>query len=72
MNKKTLLALCALFTLAVGYFIYLYINGNASQDNFYWRNVGSDVNNAPMSNAPELNPVEKTNPFKSVKTNPFE
>ncbi|MEK7478191.1 MAG: hypothetical protein AAB645_02385 [Patescibacteria group bacterium] len=26
----------------------------------------------PLNNAPDLNPVNKTNPFKNAKTNPFE
>ncbi len=26
----------------------------------------------PLKNAPDLNPVSKTNPFKNIKTNPFE
>ena len=26
----------------------------------------------PLENKPDLNPVDQTNPFKGVKTNPFE
>lgn len=26
----------------------------------------------PLSNKPDLNPTSKTNPFESVKTNPFD
>lgn len=26
----------------------------------------------PLENVPDINPVEKTNPFTDIKTNPFE
>lgn len=26
----------------------------------------------PLENAPDINPVSKTNPFKNIKTNPFD
>ncbi|MFH1608645.1 MAG: hypothetical protein ABH951_01340 [Patescibacteria group bacterium] len=30
------------------------------------------INTNPLENKPEINPVDKTNPFKDIKTNPFE
>lgn len=27
---------------------------------------------APLENKPDINPVDQTNPYKNVKTNPFE
>lgn len=30
-----------------------------------------DVNANPLSQAPDVNPVSKTNPFSGLKTNPF-
>lgn len=30
-----------------------------------------DIVTNPLENNPNLNPVDQTNPFKSVKTNPF-
>jgi len=30
-----------------------------------------DPKSNPMENAPDINPVSKTNPFSSIKTNPF-
>lgn len=29
-------------------------------------------NTNPLENKPDLNPVSKTNPYKDIKTNPFE
>ncbi len=29
-------------------------------------------NTNPLENKPNLNPVSKTNPYKNIKTNPFE
>ena len=31
-----------------------------------------EINANPLENKPEVNPVDKTNPFKDIKTNPFE
>lgn len=31
-----------------------------------------EINTNPLENKPEVNPVDKTNPFKDLKTNPFE
>jgi len=31
-----------------------------------------DVNKNPLEKAPDINPVGQTNPFKDIKTNPFE
>lgn len=30
-----------------------------------------DPKSNPMENAPDINPVSKTNPFSNIKTNPF-
>ena len=30
------------------------------------------VSTNPLENKPDVNPVDKTNPFKNIKTNPFE
>ena len=30
------------------------------------------TSNNPLDNKPNLNPVDQTNPFKNLKTNPFE
>lgn len=31
-----------------------------------------DVNKNPLEKAPDINPVGQSNPFKDIKTNPFE
>jgi len=54
---------------------------------WYWQSKKSDVEVAdgatneevlppfsvnPLENKPDINPVDQTNPFKNIKTNPFE
>ena len=31
-----------------------------------------EINTNPLENKPVINPMDKTNPFKNIKTNPFE
>ncbi|MDD5430897.1 MAG: hypothetical protein PHP03_01600 [Candidatus Pacebacteria bacterium] len=31
-----------------------------------------DINTNPLENKPNINPVDQTNPFKDIQTNPFE
>lgn len=35
-------------------------------------NLPSIENPNPIENKPDLNPIDKTNPYKNIKTNPFE
>ncbi|MBI4085250.1 MAG: hypothetical protein HY432_01955 [Candidatus Liptonbacteria bacterium] len=81
-NKEVILIVVAIIILVVGYFVYaLYpretaqtptVQSPAEQNQAAAENVGSSVNDQPLENAPDLNPVNKANPFTSVKTNPFE
>lgn len=34
--------------------------------------LGESTSTNPMSNKPDINPADKSNPFSSIKTNPFE
>ncbi len=34
--------------------------------------VVPSVSTNPLDNKPNINPVDQTNPFKNIKTNPFE
>lgn len=34
--------------------------------------VLQSVSTNPLDNKPNINPVDQTNPFKNIKTNPFE
>jgi len=40
-------------------------------DTTYEGTVSSTSTN-PLDNKPNINPVDQTNPFKNIKTNPFE
>lgn len=34
--------------------------------------IAPSVSTNPLDNKPNINPVDQTNPFKNIKTNPFE
>lgn len=34
--------------------------------------LGESTTTNPLNNKPDINPVDKSNPFRSIKTNPFE
>lgn len=36
------------------------------------KGVLPDIGANPLENKPDVNPVDKANPFKDIKTNPFE
>ncbi|MDP2703840.1 MAG: hypothetical protein Q8P01_01310 [bacterium] len=36
------------------------------------KEVAPSVSTNPLDNKPDINPVDQTNPFKNIKTNPFE
>lgn len=36
------------------------------------KGVLPDLQTNPLENKPDVNPIDKTNPFKDIKTNPFE
>jgi len=42
------------------------INETANQE------ILPSVSTNPLDNKPNINPVDQTNPFKNIKTNPFE
>lgn len=73
MDKKTAIAIGIAIILAVGFYFYSKKNSNPQNvEAPKAENLGSNVNNKPLEKAPDLNPVNKTNPFKNAKTNPFE
>ena len=45
---------------------------------WYWQSknvvveVLPSVSTNPLDNKPDINPADQTNPFKNIKTNPFE
>jgi len=48
--------------------------GNASEKitDSATKGVLPSVGANPLENKPDINPADKTNPFKNIKTNPFE
>lgn len=73
MNKKELTtAVSVILVIAVIVIVYLFVikpkmssvNGGTLPSLY--------VDTNPMKNAPDVNPVDKSNPFRSIKTNPFQ
>lgn len=85
MKKKILIiaiAVLAIITVAIGWWYYQKSHkaSNAiEQAGDLTGNLGREaakgtmpsINTNPMENAPDTNPVSKTNPFSNIKTNPF-
>ena len=81
MNKKeitaTVMAIVAIIAIIIGYLIF---NSNKSSQTV--EDIGQIVNKGvlpsingdtnPMKNKPAVNPVDASNPFRSIKTNPFQ
>lgn len=79
MSKKRIIIIVVVLILValVGYFIFW--SGIFSQPD---GDMGPIVNQGvlpslgdstnPMKNKPDINPIDASNPFRSIKTNPFE
>ncbi|MDO8552652.1 MAG: hypothetical protein Q7S01_03955 [bacterium] len=66
-KKNILLAAAVLIILAVGIAFYFY--QPEPEEIIPTQSYSVE---APLENKPDINPADKANPFKSVKTNPFE
>ncbi len=73
MNTKSVLTaiVVVLVVAGIGAGFYFYQQQKESPDNAQ-APAPSYGTEAPLENKPDVNPVDKTNPFKDVKTNPFE
>ncbi len=71
MDKKgiSIAAVAVLVLLGLGAALYFYQPKISPGTEQAVQSYGTD---APLEKKPDINPVDKTNPFKSVKTNPFE
>jgi uncharacterized protein YneF (UPF0154 family) len=82
MSKKTLLiavlAVVLLIILVIGGYIYWNkilrkTNGRAGTIfESITKGLLPSLGTNPLENKPDLNPVDKINPFKNIKINPFE
>lgn len=73
-NKKLLWLILAIIIVAVlagGYFYWKKYKA-AKQNAQTPASLDFGIQTAPLENMPDVNPASKTNPYKSVKTNPFE
>ncbi len=86
MNKKLLIGTVVVLVVAAAAFGYWYYQRNKAENALeqaggFLKNLTDravkgvlpsiDPKSNPMENAPDTNPVSKTNPFTGVKTNPF-
>lgn len=72
-NKKNVLTAVVVVLILAGFGIafYFYQQPKQSLDNIEII-TPNYTPPAPLENKPDLNPADKANPFKGVKTNPFE
>ena len=76
MNKKRIIIIASVLILAVLIIGYLFWKSRTSTDISQIINqgvlpsLGESTN--PMKNKPNVNPVDASNPFRSIKTNPFQ
>ena len=77
MSKNKIAIMVFVLILAVaGYLVFIFKTKPPAED------IGQTVNQGvlpslgentnPLKNKPNVNPVDASNPFRSVKTNPFE
>ena len=83
MNKKIIVVIVVILVVAIAVAGYLFLSSKNSteidwqhQPNYKITNqgvlpsIGEGID--PLQNKPNMNPVDVSNPFRSVKTNPFE
>lgn len=86
MSKKVMLIIVTVILLIVlcvaGYFYWVSREKPVTED-FLENNIAEDITNSatqgvlpslqanPLEDKPDVNPADKANPFKDIKTNPF-
>lgn len=77
MNKKTLvIIIIAVILIALGAGGYFYWNKKTKTDTGKiienaTKGALPSINTNPFENKPDINPADKANPYKNIKTNPF-
>lgn len=74
MDKKTALALASgvVIVVAAAAIYYFTTSDKSDQPPAETVELPTYGTDNPLEKKPDLNPVEKTNPFADIKTNPFE
>jgi Flp pilus assembly protein CpaB len=69
-NKTIIIVIVLVLMLAIGGYLFwkLTISPQTAEDAIF-SSLGENAN--PMANKPDINPVDVSNPFRSIKTNPF-
>jgi hypothetical protein len=72
MSKKYIIAVLALLLiilLGIGFWYWQFKRGQVETPS---KTILPSTSTNPLDNKPNINPVDQTNPFKNIKTNPFE
>ena len=77
MNKKYIIIILVLLILVLvggGYYWHWQSKKSGAEVITETANEGSlpSVSTNPLDNKPNVNPIDQTNPYKNIKTNPFE
>ncbi|MDP2665579.1 MAG: hypothetical protein Q8P23_02980 [bacterium] len=75
MDKNKTMAISVLVVVVFGAALWYYYyskNQKASVLDAAMQGVLPSIGTNPLTNKPDINPTSKTNPFTSVKTNPFQ
>ena len=74
-DKHRTIAIFVLVVVALGVVLGYYYyskNKNTSVLDAATQGVLPSIGTNPLTNKPDINPTSRTNPFDSVKTNPFD
>ncbi|MEK7614688.1 MAG: hypothetical protein AAB428_03425 [Patescibacteria group bacterium] len=71
MSKNKILLIVSVIAVIIIITAGVYVFFGANRENSGGEPASYGTDN-PLQNKPDLNPVSKTNPFKELKTNPFE
>lgn len=76
MSKKYIVIILVLLVLVLAVGGYYWKTKMQKSDVNVNENVSKEdslsVSTNPLDNKPNINPIDQTNPFKNIKTNPFE
>ncbi|MDO8561268.1 MAG: hypothetical protein Q7S05_00370 [bacterium] len=71
-NKTLIIASAVVVIIVIGLGVYMFLKANQSVPAAAPAGSVSYGTDNPLENKPDLNPADKTNPFKTLKTNPFD
>jgi len=75
-DKKTLIIIIVIILIALGAGGYFYWSKKTNTETEKiiensTKGALPSINTNPLENKPDINPADKANPYKNIKTNPF-